>query len=134
MKVRTFIGMMLVMMTLAILTSCATLFAGGDPVITIDGNAKEAVTIITEKQTYPNVTLPCDVKVNRHHIDGQRVKIQSDNYVYRDIVLEKSINEWTWGNILIGGLIGWGIDMGTNCVSKPSQKLYYIQEQGSKNE
>ena len=34
-----------------VFSSCATLFAGGDPVITIDGNAKEAVTIITEKQT-----------------------------------------------------------------------------------
>ena len=49
------------------------------------------------------------------------------------LVLEKSMNEWTLANILIGGIIGWGIDLGTNCVSKPSQKHYYIQEEGPKN-
>ena len=30
-------------------------------------------------------------------------------------------------NILIGGLMGWGVDLGTNCVSKPSKKVYYIE-------
>ena len=36
------------------------------------------------------------------------------------VVLRKSINAWAWGNILIGGLIGLGIDLGTNAVSKPA--------------
>lgn len=35
------------------LTSCATIVAGGNPKITIDGDTKDPVTIITEKQTYP---------------------------------------------------------------------------------
>ena len=54
------------------LTSCATIVSGGDPSITINGTVKEPVTITTEKQTYPNVSLPAVVKVNRHHLDGQR--------------------------------------------------------------
>ena len=37
------------------MSSCATIVAGGSPRITIDGDTKEPVTIITEKQTYPNV-------------------------------------------------------------------------------
>lgn len=40
--------------------------------------------------------------------------------------LIKSTNGWAFGNILIGGLIGWGIDLGTNCVSKPAQTHFYI--------
>jgi hypothetical protein len=108
-------------------SSCATIVAGGSPRITIDGDTKQPVTIITEKQTYPDVTLPYTVQVNRHHIDGQRIQIKSENGDYRDVVLEKKVNSWTWGNILIGGLIGWGVDLITNCVSKPSKANYYIE-------
>lgn len=111
-----------------IFSSCATIVAGGSPRITIDGDTKAPVTIITEKQTYPNVQLPYTVQVNRHHIDGQRVQIQSENGTYRDVVLEKTVNSWTWGNILVGGLIGWGIDLITNCVAKPAKSTYFIEK------
>ena len=110
------------------MSSCATIVAGGSLKITIDGDTKEPVTIITEKQTYPNVQLPYTVQVNRHHIDGQRIQIQSDKDSYRDVVLEKKVNSWTWGNILLGGLIGWSVDLITNCVSKPSKPNYFIEK------
>ena len=109
-----------------LLSSCATIVSGGSPTITIDGNVREPVTITTTKQTYPNVTLPYVVKVNRHKIDGQRIYVQSETTRYKDIVLEKTTNGWAFGNILIGGFIGWGIDLGTNAVSKPAQKHFYI--------
>ena len=112
----------------SMISSCATIVAGGSPTITIDGDTKNPVTIITEKQTYPNVKLPCTVQVNRHHIDGQRIQIQSEECDYRDVVLEKKVNSWTWGNILIGGLIGWSIDLITNCVAKPSKPTYFIEK------
>ena len=112
-------------------SSCATIVAGGSPRITIDGDTKEPVTIITEKQTYPNVQLPYTVQVNRHHIDGQRIQIQSEKNSYRDVVLEKKVNSWTWANILFGGLIGWGVDLITNCVAKPSKPTYQIEKRAS---
>ena len=109
-------------------SSCATIVAGGSPKITIDGDTKEPVTIITEKQTYPDVQLPYTVQVNRHHIDGQRIQIKSNKAEYRDVVLDKTVNSWTFGNILLGGLIGWGVDLITNCVSKPSKATHFIEE------
>ena len=116
----------------AMFTSCATIVSGGSPKITIDGNSEEPVTITTEKQVYTNVTLPYKVKVKRHKIDGQRIQIQSATKRYNDVVLSKSVNGWACGNILLGGIIGWGVDLGTNCVSKPSQTYFYIQPQGNK--
>ena len=110
-----------------LLTSCATIITGGNPKIIIDGNVNEPVTIITEKEVYNNVKLPYQVKVSRHKIDGQRITIKSDKYDYRDIMLEKRINEWAYGNILFGGLMGWGVDLITNCVSKPNQTRFYIE-------
>lgn len=109
-----------------LLSSCATIVAGGAPKIMINGDVPEPVTIETEEAAYIDVTLPALVKVKRHHLDGQRIKITSENYEYDDIMLRKTINAWTLGNILIGGLIGWGVDLGTNCVSKPAQTEFTI--------
>ena len=104
------------------LTSCATILSGSANKIYIDGDVDEPVTIVTEKQTYENVELPAMVKINRHGIDGQRVKIKSENYEYKDIVIEKKINAVTFGNILLGGIPGWLVDLATNCVSMPQKK------------
>lgn len=130
---KTFLRNSLLLAIVPLFSSCATLFAGGDPKIFIDGTIDEPVTITTEKNVYSNVTLPYMVEVNRHKIDGQRINIKSENHQYKDIILEKAINGWTFANILIGGIIGWGIDMGTNCVSKPAQNHFYIQEQTIKS-
>ena len=110
-----------------LLSSCATIVSGGDPSITINGDVKEPVNITTTKQTYQGVSLPAVVRVNRHKLDGQRITITSENYKFNDIVLEKTVNGWAFGNILLGGLIGWGVDLGTNSVVKPTQTEFNIQ-------
>lgn len=125
-RVKTYSVAATVAMATLLLPSCATIVAGGAPKITINGDVPEPVTIETEEAAYIDVTLPALVKVKRHHIDGQRIKITSENYEYNDIMLRKTLNDWTLGNILIGGLIGWGIDLGTNCVSKPAQTEFTI--------
>ena len=51
--------------------------------------------------------MPAMVKVKRHQLDGQRIKIEAENYKFDDIVLQKAVNSWTFGNILIGGIIGY---------------------------
>lgn len=112
-----------------VLSSCATLFAGGSPKILIEGNVDEPVTITTDKQVYHNITLPAMVEVKRHAIEGKRIHIESERYKFNDIVLQKKLEGWTWGNIFIGGVPGWLIDMGTNCVSKPRQTQYNITPQ-----
>lgn len=72
------------------------------------------------------VCLAYVVKVSRHKLDGQRIYVQSETTRYKDVVLQKSVNGWAFGNILLGGLIGWGVDLGTNAVSKPAQEYFYI--------
>ncbi|MCR4603820.1 MAG: hypothetical protein K5683_09875 [Prevotella sp.] len=94
----------------------------------IDGSTTEPVTITTEKDIYRDVTLPYMVSVKRHKLDGQRISIKSQSKRYKDIVLEKTINEWAFGNILLGGIIGWGVDLITNCVCKPDHNRFNIDE------
>ena len=46
---------------------------------------------------------------------------------FNDIILEKKVNPWAFGNILLGGLIGWGVDLGTNAVVQPTQTQFTVQ-------
>lgn len=108
-------------------SSCATICSGGNPVITIDGDIKEPVNIYTEVDTYTGVTLPAKVLVNRHKLDGQCIRIESDQHKFNDIKLRKILNGYTWGNILLGGIIGLAVDLATNCVAKPLQNTFFIK-------
>ena len=85
------------------------------------------MTVTTSYQTYEDVVLPAEVKVKRQHLDGQHIKITSPNYTYEDIILNRTVNGWAFGNIVFGGLIGLGVDLGNNAVSKPGQDIYYIK-------
>lgn len=109
-----------------LLSSCATIVSGGDPSITIRGDVSEPVNITTEKQTYTGVILPAVVQVKRKHLEGQRIKISSENYQFEDLLLQKQVNPWAFGNILLGGLIGWGVDLGSNCVVQPRQTDFTV--------
>ena len=130
-KVFAFISIVAVV---TLFSSCATIVAGGDTSITISSSVTDPVTITTEKQTYPNVTLPAVVQVKRKKLDGQRIRIEAENYKFQDIVLRKAVNGWAFGNILLGGIIGWSVDLITNCVSKPAQEEFNIEPTFKKKE
>lgn len=121
----------LILLSLMTMTSCATLFKGGNPLITIDGDTPDPVTIITDVKAYDSVYLPCKVEVKRHKLQGKRIKVIQEGKAYRDIVMEKTTSGWVFGNILLGGLVGWGIDLITNCVVEPAKTFYYIEEKST---
>lgn len=115
-----------VVATLCLFSSCATIVTGTKPKVTISGDTNEPVTITTSYKTYENVMLPAQVRLKRKHLSGQRISVTSDNYTYSDILIDKKTNGWAWCNILIGGLVGWAIDLGTNAVSEPSETYYHV--------
>lgn len=123
--------------TLCMISSCATIVTGTKPKVIICGDTNEPVTIRTSYKTYENVMLPVQVQVKREHISGQRISVSSENYTYQDIMLDKKTNGWAWGNLAIGGIVGWIIDLVTNAVSEPRQKEYKVhgvQKNSSENQ
>ena len=127
MKKNSIMTAVIVVSVMTLFSSCATIISGTTATVQIDGKFTEPMTITTSFQTYEEVVLPAEVKIKRQHLDGQHIKISSPNYTYEDIILNRKTNGWAFGNILIGGLIGLGIDLGTNAVSKPGQEIYYIK-------
>jgi hypothetical protein len=126
MKNKHLLSISIALILTGIMTSCASIVSGGDPNITLNSNYRGTVTITTEKHSYSGVTFPAVVQVNRHKLDGQRIRISADDCEFDDVVLEKTVNPWAFGNVLIGGLIGWAVDLSTNCVSKPAQTQYTV--------
>lgn len=112
--------------TLYLFNSCATIVTGTKPKVTINSDTNEPVTIRTSYKTYEDVMLPIQVQVKRKHLSGQHISISSENYTYQDIMLDKKTNGWVWGNLALGGFIGWFIDLGTNAVSEPRTKEYKV--------
>ena len=116
------------------MSSCATIVTGTNPEVMVEGNIPEPVTIETSYGVYTDVQLPYMVKLKGKHLNGQRIQVNSENYEFKDVLIRKSVNSWAFGNILIGGLIGWGIDLLTNRVANPSEDTYYLQYRKKKNE
>jgi len=117
-----------------LLSSCATILNPTRPKITLWGLPDdEKVTVVTKAAEYRDVTLPIKVKVKRHNLNGQPVVITSNTTNQQHtLYLKKTFNGLSLGNIAIalvsfgGAGVGFGIDCATNCISKPSQKKYYI--------
>lgn len=109
----------------ALFSSCATIFSGTEAKITIDGEVDEPVTVVTSRGEYRDLLLPVTLPVKRRHIDGQHIRITSQHYAYKDIVLQKSISPWAWVSTYFG--LPLVVDLLTNAVSEPKQKQFFIR-------
>lgn len=110
-------------------TSCASILDAGCPQITLYGSSSDQnYTVLTRQSVYKDVSLPITVKVDRHAIQDQPIRIVAPNGSDHTIYLDKAFNSYSLLNILLGGLIGIGVDCATNCISKPAQRSFYIDD------
>lgn len=116
-------------LALGMLSSCATIFNGGKPLVVIEGNIDEPVTITTPAATYTDVTLPVEVQLNHRHISGQHIQIESGNQEFEDIIVEKRTANSVYANIFNHGLM-LPVDWMTNCCASPRHNHYLIAPKG----
>lgn len=125
---RTLSMMALLLLTIFVMASCATIFSGSRSKVVINGStySSEPVNINADGRYYSNVRLPAEVKVKRKS-KPSRVTITSPNYNYSDILVRKKFNAMFLGNIMLGGIIGMGVDLGTGAMYKPREKNFVTQ-------
>lgn len=109
------------LMTLS-MTSCATILTGTKDSITFN-STPEGATVM--HKGVEKCTTPCTVEVPRV-LGKQTVNIQKDGYDTTELKLEKNFNPVTLVNILLGGVIGFGVDLGTGSFLKYDQKSYTV--------
>lgn len=128
MKTSPLFKVVIMIVAILLMSSCSTIFSGRKAKITINGSipSNERVSIQTDAKSYSNVYLPAVVKVKRKS-KPSTVVVMSEGYNYSDVMVGKKINPIFWSNILLGGLIGMGVDAGTGAMFKPNLKNYTVR-------
>lgn len=121
--IKLFLSGIVMVMTMS---SCCTIISGRRAKVTLEGQVAEPVNIIVDGKGYANVsTFPSKVKVKRNS-KPSIIEITSDNYVYEDIVVSKKMNHVIWGNLILGGVIGVGVDAISGSMYGPKEKKYTL--------
>ena len=111
---------------LILTTSCATIFNGSKAKITLDNNeVTEPVNLNVDGQTYSNVYFPTTVRVKRG-FKSSTITAEAPSGQKGDVSVNKKFNGTTLWNLVLGGVIGFGVDAGTGAMMKPENKSYYI--------
>ena len=100
--------------SLPLITHCASLVKGSDQVITVDTpNCPGATCRLTNNDgTYFVNNTPGTVTINKSGSD-LNISCYKEGNVSSAINTESNVENMAWGNILIGGIIGGGVDMAT---------------------
>lgn len=113
----------LILSVIGLFTSCASLVHGTTQTVNFSSQPSGAKITINDK--YFGVT-PKLVKLKRRGrlkgepIDKKEyvVKIELEGYHPYEMKIKRAVNGWFFGNVLIGGLVGFIVDAGTGAMYK----------------
>lgn len=98
-----------ILVSLLGLGGCATIMTGTSQPFTVNSNIHKAKVYIDDKYVGETPLALEKLSTKKNHI----IRIEADGYMPVTEVIKKETSGWVWGNILLGGLIGLGIDMAT---------------------
>ena len=110
---RKVISLIITMAFLFSLASCATIMSGRNQELPVYSNPSGALVTVGATQQRSPATFVLDRRKAAYTI-----RVEKDGYEPAEIHLKRGINGWVWGNILLGGIIGLAIDMGTGSANK----------------
>jgi len=108
-----FIYLLMLLMAIALLTSCATIMHGSKQTIPIVSEPHGAQIIIDGMNK--GVT-PCEVTLKRNN--SHSLQMVLDGYSEFNTQITPNIDGWVIGNLIFGGIPGFIIDVATGSASK----------------
>jgi len=106
--------------------ACATIFNGSRAKIVVENNnVKEAVNLTVDDKRYYETFLPAEVRVKRG-FKASVITAQAEGYETSTVVVRKTFNPISLGNIIIGGIPGFGVDAATGALMKPEYNRYFL--------
>lgn len=98
----------MVAVMLVALCGCGSIINGTTQKVPITTNPTGAVVTATGGDATANATSPCTLKLKRKH--DHMITVELPGYKPQSVQLQSVVSGAVAGNILAGGLIGWGID------------------------
>jgi len=95
----------LLLIALSLISGCATVVKGTTQTIPVNSDPTGAQVVVNN-----NVlgTTPTEIKLKRKK--DHQVVVRKEGYNSVTMPILKSVGGAVWGNVLAGGLIGWGVD------------------------
>ncbi|WP_027378525.1 PEGA domain-containing protein [Chryseobacterium daeguense] len=106
-------------------TSCATIITGTKDKISFTSSPEGAKVF---HKGIEKCTTPCTAEIPRS-LSKQTVTFEKEGFASKEVKLTKKFNPVTLPNILLGGVIGVGIDAATGSLTKYSPKEYKVELQ-----
>jgi uncharacterized protein YceK len=106
------------------LSGCASIVDSSSQETTINSTPQGArCDLVREGAVIGTVSsTPAKVNYKRRYADAE-VVCKKPGYKDTKAPLSSDTNAWTFGNIIFGGLIGWGIDAGTGAMNKYDEAI-----------
>ncbi len=101
----------LLLLSMALLTSCSTIMNGTRQSIQIESDPSNAYVWVD--RNYVGVT-PIIVEMSRK--DMHYVKIELDGFEPYEATFSRKLSKWVFGNIVFGGVIGLAVDALTGAI------------------
>ncbi|MBD2547858.1 hypothetical protein [Planktothricoides raciborskii] len=116
------IGSKLTAISSALLVGCASIVSGPSWLEMETNPANVDVTLVgVENGSEKKLVTPFKVELDRS--TDYRLTVETENYRSEEIYIDRKINGWFWGNILLGGPLGMVIDYATDSMWKHNQSL-----------
>jgi len=103
-------------------TGCATIIKGTTQTIPVSSEPSGADILVDGMLVG---TTPSDVKFKRKR--DHLVVIEKKNYASKSLPVVKNVGGAVWGNIIAGGLIGWGVDAASGAQNNLTPKTIYVK-------
>lgn len=110
------------LIALFLLSGCATVIKGRTQTVPVSSDPAGAEIIVNH---VPMGITPAQLELRRKH--DYIITLQKDGYAPASVPVLKSIGGAVWGNILAGGLIGWGVDATSGAQYNLSPETVYVR-------
>jgi hypothetical protein len=115
---------------LSLSTGCATIIKGTTQSVPVSSEPSGADILVDGSLVG---TTPADVELKRKR--DHLVLIQKKGYAPKSVAVVKNVGGAVWGNIIAGGLIGWGVDAASGAQNNLTPKTITVKldvlEEGS---
>lgn len=105
----------------ALLSSCGTIINGKNQDIGVSSNPAGATVTVDGRNMGET---PCNLQLNRGN--SHSIVLSKEGYQSASATLSKSVSGWTWGNLLIGGIVGVVVDSVSGGMYKLEPKNVHV--------
>jgi uncharacterized protein YceK len=88
-----------------LLSGCTTVIKGTTQTVPVNSDPSGAEIVVNNRTVG---TTPAEIELKRKR--DHQITLQLDGYEPATVAVLKSVGGAVWGNIIAGGLIGWGVD------------------------